>query len=129
VLASFVTLVTHGNPSSAQVDYAASVDALREIRRLLRSSTSSSYDGWQDTLSESTGRSARDGSSFAWMTPTPGTRELLPRAAVARRNAGTARCSTRDETGFGQTTSERATMRTGMSPRYGPTRAYLRDNS
>lgn len=129
VLASFVMLITRGDPSSAQVDYAASGDALSEIRRVLRSSLSSSYDGWQDTQSESTGLSARDGSSYAWMTPTPGTRELLPSIAVARRNAGTARCSTRDETGFGQTTSERAPMRTNMSPRYGPMRAYLRDNS
>lgn len=134
VLASFVTLVTRGDPSSAQVDYLASVGALPEIRRVLQASSSSSsspssYDGWQDTLSESNGRSARDGSFIAWMTPTPGTRETLPCAAVARRNAGTARCSTRNETGLGQTTSERTSMRTGMSPRYGPTRAYLRDNS
>ena len=121
VLASFVALVREGDPSSARVDYAAAADALVEIRRTLRSSIP--YDGWQDTLSESTDRSARDGSFVAWWTSTPDP------VAVARRSAGTASCSTRNETGIRQTTSERARVRTGMLREYVPQWTYLRDKS
>ena len=124
VLGSFVVLVTRGDPSSARVDYDAATDALAEIRRVVHASCSSSlYQGWQDTLSESTDLSARDGSFVAWSMSTPDP------VAVARRNVGTASCSTRDETGSRQTTPERARVRTDRSRKYVPTWTYLRDNS
>jgi hypothetical protein len=119
VLASFTLLVEGDNPSSARVDYAASADALGEIRRAVRFQ----YDGWQDTRSESTDLSARDGSFVAWRTSTPDS------VAVARRNVGYASCSTLNETGQRRTTSERARRQTNMSRRYGPPWTYLRDNS
>ncbi|MBA2542737.1 MAG: transposase, partial [Deltaproteobacteria bacterium] len=117
ILASFVVLAEHGVPASARVDYPAAQDALGEIRRALRST----YLGWQDTPSESTGLSARDGSFVAWSTPTPDA------VVVARRNVGMAACSTLHETGSRRTTAERARWRTNMSP-YDP-RSHLRDNS
>jgi len=49
--------VVRGVAASARVDYAATVGALGVIRCAL---TPSSYQGWQDTLSESTGLSARN---------------------------------------------------------------------
>ncbi len=105
ILASFVLLTEPGVPASARVVYPAAQDALAEIRRALRSTSL----GWQDTLSESTGLSARDGSFVAWWTPTPDA------VAVARRNAGTAACSTLHETGIRRTTAERARWRTSLS--------------
>jgi hypothetical protein len=119
VLASFTLLVERDNPRSAQVDYAASADALGEIRRALRFP----YQGWQDTLSESTDLSARDGSFIAWKTSTPDS------VAVARRNVGYASCSTLNETGERRTTSDRARPHTNMSRRSGPRWTYLRDKS
>lgn len=119
VLASFTRLGERDNPRSAQVDYAASADALGEIRRALRFP----YQGWQDTLSESTDLSARDGSFIAWRTSTPDS------VAVARRNVGYASCSTLNEIGVRRTTSDRARRQTNMSRRYGPPWTYLRDNS
>ena len=104
-----------------RVDYDASRAALAEIRRLF--ATSRSYDGWQDTLSELTDLSARDGSFIAWMTSTPGSVE------VARRSVGRASGSTLDETGASQTTSDRARVRSNMSQRYGPVWTELWDNS
>jgi hypothetical protein len=118
VLASFVVLVQRGDSSSARVDYDASADALDSIRRVVRSS----YQGWQDTLSESTDLSARDGTFIAWTTSTPDSVE------VARRNVGMVSCPTRNEPGIRQTTFDRARMRTNMSARYDPW-SYLRDNS
>jgi len=118
VLASFVLLVQHDEPSSARVDYDAASLALPRIMRAL-----SPYQGWQDTLSESTDLSARDGSFIAWRTSTPDS------VAVARRIVGTASRSTRDETGNRQTTPERARVRTNMPRKYAPMRAYLRDSS
>ena len=118
VLASFTIFVERGNPASAQVDYAASTDALRAIRRALRFP----YDGWQDTLSESTDLSARDGFFVAWPMSTPDS------VAVARRNVG-ASCPTLNETGIRRTTSDRARRQTNMSRRYGPQWTYLRDTS
>jgi hypothetical protein len=118
VLASFVLLGQRGEPSSARVDYDASVHALPEIGRAL-----SPYQGWQDTLSESTDLCARDGSFVTWWTSTPDLRR------VARRTAGMASCSTRNEIGASQTTSERARVRTGLFLEYSPKRDYLRDNS
>lgn len=120
VLASFVVLVAKDNPASARVDYDASAVALAEIRR----ACSSSCLGWQDTLSESTDLSARDGSFVVWKTSTP-----AARGQVARRNVGTASCATLNETGSRRTTSERARMRTGRSTKYVPQWTYLRDNS
>ena len=117
MLASFV-LVQRDEPSSAQVDYDAACHALPEIRRAL-----SPYQGWQDTLSESTDLSARDGSFVAWQTST---RDKL---RVARRTVGWASCSTRNEPGFGKTTSDRARMRTNMSFKCSRPRDYLRDSS
>jgi hypothetical protein len=119
VLASFTVLVERGNARSAQVDYAASADALGEIRRALRFS----YEGWQDTLTESTDLSARDGSFVAWRTSTP----RLCRGGSAKR--GQVSGSTLDETGESRTTPDRARGRTSMSQRYGPSWTYLRDKS
>lgn len=126
VLASFVALADPGEPASARVDYDASAGALAEIRRGL----SSPYQGWQDTPSESTDLSARDGSFIAWRTSTSHIRRhRLRDCGVARRNVGTASCSTRDETGTCQTTSDRARVRTDMSSKYASPWAYLRDTS
>lgn len=108
VLASFVVLATPGQPSSAHVDYAAAAQALPAIRRAL-AIPSSPFEGWQDTLSESTGLSTREGSCLAPWTPTPDP------VAVARRSVGMAPCPTLDETGLRQTTPERARPRTNMS--------------
>ena len=106
VLASFVVLAERGVAASATVDYEASAEALRAIRSALTPATS--YQGWQDTLSESTGLSARDGLYVAWSTPTPDS------LVVARRTAGTAACSTRNELGLSRTTSDRTRWRTSM---------------
>ena len=111
----------HGEPSSARVDYAAAADALPAIRRAL-SIPSLHLQGWQDTLSESTGLSAREGFSLAWWTPTPDS------VAVARRTVGMAPYPTLDETGSRQTTPDRAQMRTNMPHKYGLL-SYLRDKS
>jgi hypothetical protein len=119
VLASFTLLDERGVSASAQVDYEASADALGEIRRALRVP----YEGWQDTLSESTDLSACDGSFVAWSTSTP------DHVAVARRNVGKATCSTLNETGARRTTSDRARRQANMSRRYGPRWTYLRDKS
>lgn len=119
ILASFVGRTEVGNPASARVDYVSSARALDEIRRSLRTA----YQGWQDTLSESTDLSARDGTCVTWRMSIPGS------VRVARRTVGTASCATRDETGLRQTTLERARMRTGTSQRYGPPWTYLRDKS
>jgi hypothetical protein len=117
ILASFVVFTERGVPASARVDYPAARAALGQIRRALCPTSS----GWQDTLSESTGLSARDGSFIAWWTPTPDP------VAVARRIVGTAACSTLHETGIRRTTAERARWRTNLY-RYGPN-GDLRDNS
>jgi hypothetical protein len=118
VLASFVVLEEGGEPSSARVDYDAASHALPAIERAL-----SPYHGWQDTLSESTDLCARDGSFVAWRTSTPDA------CRVARQSAGTAPCSTRNEIGASQTTSDRARVRTGMFLEYSAPPGYLRDYS
>lgn len=118
VLASFVAFTRPGVPSSAYVDYAAAASALPALRRALTISS----PGWQDTLSESTGLSAREESLFTWWTPTPDS------VVVARRTAGMAPRPTLDETGLRPTTPDRARMRTRMSSRYGRL-ADLRDTS
>jgi hypothetical protein len=118
VLASFVELADPHVAGSARVDYGASSAALGAIRRAVTTPN----QGWQDTLSESTGLWARDGSYVAWLTPTPDP------VAVARRNAGMAACSTRNETSLGWTTSDRTRRRTGRSPPSG-TSADFWDNS
>jgi hypothetical protein len=122
VLASFVVLEKRGEPASARVDYQLAGAALGEIRRVL-----SPYSGWQDTLSESTDLSARDGSFVAGWTSTSVT--ALRSGRVARRNVGMASCPTLNETGFGWTTSDRTRVRTNMSSRYVLQWAYLRDTS
>jgi len=118
VLASFVVFAAPGQPSSAQVDYIAAADALLAIRRAL----SNPYCGWQDTLTESTDLSAREGSFLAWSTSTPDP------VAVARRTVGMARGPTLDETGLGQTTPDRAPTRTNMAHKY-DLLSYFRDTS
>jgi hypothetical protein len=126
ILASFVVLVRRGDPSSALVDYPAAADARVEIQRVLQTSyrsESSSYQGWQDTLSESNDLSARDGSFVAWWTSTPDA------VAVARRNVGTASCPTQDETGARQTTPGRARTKADMPRKYSPSWTYLPDTS
>lgn len=70
VLASFVVLERDSEPSSARVDYESATGALPRIRRAL---DPSAYVGWQDTLSESTDLSAREGSCLTWQTSTPDT--------------------------------------------------------
>ena len=97
-----------GDRVSAQVDYAAAADALPAIRRALAIPSSPSQ-GWQDTLSESTGLSTPEGSCLVPWTPTPDP------VAVARRTVGMAPCPTLDETGLRQTTPERARTRTNMT--------------
>jgi hypothetical protein len=119
VLASFVVFDTPGEPASARVDYTTAAAALPVIRGAL----SSSYVGWQDTLSESTDLSAREGSSFAWWTSTPDP------VAVARRTVGWAPYPTLDEIGLAPTTPERARRRADMSSKHDLERSYLRDTS
>jgi hypothetical protein len=92
VLASFVQFETLGDPASARVDFVAAASALPEIRRAL--SNHDPYLGWQDTLSESTDLSAREGSSLTWWTSTPDS------VVVARRIVGTVSYPTLNETGF-----------------------------
>jgi hypothetical protein len=118
VLAAFVVL-ERGDPMSARVDYAAATEALAEIRRALRTT----YSGWQDTLSESTDLSARDGSFITWKTSTSDF------GWMARRIVGTVACPTLNESGTCHTTSERARWRTNMSSQGGPHRPHLRDSS
>ena len=118
VLASFVAFAERGVPASAQVDYAATCVALPAIRRALEFPA----PGWQDTLSESTGLSAREECLFTAWTPSPDP------VAVARRTAGMAPRPTLDETGSRPTTPDRARMRTRRSPAY-DLWSYLRDTS
>jgi hypothetical protein len=118
VLASFVVFTEPGRPSSAQVDHAAAAAALPAIRRALAHSTS----GWQDTLSESIGLSAREKCVLTWWTPTPDS------IVVARRIAGMAPRPTLDELSLGSTTPDRARMRTRMSIRC-DRRSHFRDTS
>ncbi len=125
VLASFVVFDVAGEVASARVDYDAAADALPRIRRVMEAS----YQGWQDTLSESTDLSAREGSFLAWWTSTSRLSASRSDPGMARRNVGTASCSTRNEPGFGQTTSDRARMRTDMFNRYAQRWTYLRDTS
>lgn len=120
VLASFVVLEPGREPSSARVDYAAASAALDEIRRALRTSNHT-YEGWQDTPSESTDLSARDGSFVTWTTSTSSF------GWMARRIVGTATYPTLDEPGTRQTTSDRARWRTNLSQCTAET-PYLRDS-
>ena len=125
VLASFVVFRERDVPTSARVDYPASCEARAEILRVLTAPKLSkkSYQGWQDTLSESTDLSARDGSFIAWWTSTPDS------LVVARRNVRTAACSTRNETGARQTTSDRQSRQADMFHRCGLRWTYARDHS
>ena len=118
VLASFVVFAQPYEPRSAQVDYVAAADALPAIRRAVSIPDS----GWQDTLSESNDRSAREGSFLTWQTSTPDP------VAVARRTVGMAPYPTLDETGLRQTTLDRAWARTNMANKY-DLLSYLRDTS
>ena len=122
VLASFVVFVEPGQPATARVDYTATVNALPAIRAAL---SKSSFSGWQDTLSESTGLSAREGSSLTWSTSTP---DPASRIVVARRTVGWAPCPTLDETGARRTTPDRARMRANLPSTY-DLASYLRDSS
>jgi hypothetical protein len=123
VLASFVVFAEPGQPATARVDYAATADALRAIRASL---SKSSFSGWQDTLSESTDLSTREGSFLTWSTSTPGT--AARSVVVARRIVGWAPCPILDETGARRTTPERARMRANTSLTY-DIESYLRDVS
>ena len=123
VLASFVVVDPLGHSASARVDYAATASALPAIRAAL---SVSSFSGWQDTLSESTDLSAREGSSLTWSTSTPDTASRI--VAVARRTVGWAPCPTLDETGVRRTTPERARVRANLSLIY-DLASYLRDSS
>jgi hypothetical protein len=121
VLASFIAFAQPGDPGSARVDYTAAADALPALRRAL-SIPCSPFEGWQDTLSESTDLSAREGSFLTWRTSTP---DLV---AVARRSVGMAPYPTLDETGIRQTTPDRAQARTNMTHKY-DLLSYFRDTS
>jgi hypothetical protein len=123
VLASFVVFREPEQPGSARVDYAKATDALPAIRAAL---SKSSFSGWQDTLSESTGLSAREGSSLTWSTSTPDAASRT--VVVARRTVGWAPCSILDETGLRRTTPERPRMRANLPPTY-DLASYLRDSS
>ena len=121
VLASFVVFDKPGESGSAHVDYAAAADALPGIWRAL-STPASPFEGWQDTLPESTGLSAREGSCLTWSTSAPDP------VAVARRTVGMALRPTLDETGLHQTKPDRAWTRTNMAYKY-DFLSYLRDTS
>jgi hypothetical protein len=123
LLASFIEFAEPGQPASARVDYVAATNALPAIRAAL---SASPFSGWQDTLSESTDHSAREGSSLAWSTSTPGT--ALRNVVVARRIVGWAPCPTLDETGARRTTPDRARRRANLSPTY-DLASCLRDSS
>jgi hypothetical protein len=123
VLASFVVFVEPGQPATAWVDYAATVNALPAIRAAF---SKSSFSGWQDTLSELTDLSAREGSSLTWPTSTPDTGSRI--VVVARRTVGWAPCPTLDETDARRTTPDRARMRANPSSTY-DIASYLRDSS
>jgi hypothetical protein len=118
VLASFVVFDEPGAAASARVDYLASAAALPAIRHAL----SVPYSGWQDTLSESTDLSAREGSFLTWWTSTSDP------VATARRIVGLAPHPTLDEPDFCRTTSDRVRRRTNTSSKY-DFRSYLRDVS
>jgi len=113
-LGAFVVFGDRGRPESATVDFDASRASLLELatRTILGDTRRSTYQGWQDILSESNAHSARDG----FFVTVPGrTPDLI---VVARRIAGTASYPTPNETGFDcQTKSERARTRTSMSHR------------
>jgi hypothetical protein len=104
VLGSFIVLERAAEPAVARVDYDAVEHSRAAIQRLLRTPCL----GWQDTRSESNDLFAREACCPAWRTSTP----AMP---VARRTVGTAAGPTRNETGFRQTTSERARRRTGLA--------------
>ena len=123
VLASFVVFAEPGQPSSARVDYAATTHALGAIRSAL---SRSCLLGWQDTLSESTDLSAREGSSLTWSTSTPDTASRMAR--VARRTVGWAPSPTLDEIGASRATPERRRLRANLSSTY-DLASYLRDSS
>lgn len=118
VLASFVTFHEPGTPSSAHVDYLAASQDLPAIRRAL----ANPYSGWQDTLSESTDLSAREGPCLTWRTSTP--RSCRGGSA----NRWQAPRPTLDETGVRQTTPDRTRTRTSMFRNYDLV-SYLRDTS
>ncbi len=65
---------------------------------------------------------AREGCTLTWRTSTPDP------VAVARRTVGMAPYPTLDETGFRQTTPDRARTRTNMAHKYDLV-SSLRDNS
>jgi hypothetical protein len=116
-LASFVSLEADV-PTSARVDYEASRNAQPAIQKLFHSS----YEGWQDTLSESNDHSAREGVSLSWLMSTPDD------VAVARRNVSTAACPTLDETGASRTKPDRSRLHPDMC-RLRAIVAALRDTS
>lgn len=120
ILGSFVVFGNPGDQTSARVDFERATSALPQIRRAL--DPHNSLLGWQDTLSESNDLSAREGCSLTWWMSTPDS------VAVARRIVGTAPSPTLDETGLGQTTSDRRWMRTNLPRRYVHW-TYLRDSS
>jgi hypothetical protein len=123
VLASFVVFGDASESASARVDYVATAHALPAIRTAL---SISSFSGWQDTLSESTGLLAREGSFLTWSTSTPDASSCG--VVVARRTVGWVPCPTLDETGARRTTPDRARMRANLSPTY-DLAPYLRDSS
>jgi hypothetical protein len=110
-LAAFVVFVDRARPDSATVDFEASQASLTDpvTRIILGDTRRSTYQGWQDILSESNAHSARDGFFVAdpGRTPDP--------FVVARQIVGMASDPTPNEPGASRTTSERARTRTNIS--------------
>jgi hypothetical protein len=125
-LGACVVLGERGTPATAYVDEEAARGLLFAVRtrEVLRDTIQVSSNGRQDVRSESSVHSARDGWFVAEKGPSPDW------FVVARRNVGMALHPTPNEPGpRGQTTSERARMRTNLFTDCVDRFAQLRDGS
>ncbi len=125
-LGACVVVAERGTPATAYVDEELARGLLYDVRTrtALRNTIQVSVKGRQDVLSESNVHSARDGSFVAEKGPTPDW------FVVARRSVGMAPRPTPNETGTrGQTTSERARMRTNLFTYRVEHSTQLRDSS
>lgn len=125
LLAAHVRFVDRAQPSSAVVDFDASLSSLNDARtwRVLHDTLDLTLMGRQDAPSESNAHSGHDGSSVAERGRTPDS------IVVARRTVGTASRPTPDEPGHNQTTPERSRTRTNLSSDRGEKSPPLRDSS
>ena len=120
-----IVISTSSRPLSAgwrRIDRSTTPLRARRSQRPARAPRFDATTGWQDTRSESTDLSGRDGSFVTWATSTSSF------GWMARRIVGTAACPILNEPGVRQTTSERARWRTNLSRRTTET-PYLRDSS